>query len=338
VGPPSILVVQRFTAEQLAQIDEAAQGGFVVATPASSAEEVAAHLDRNCAAEILYTARVPSPWQSQWGIKWIQLHSAGIDTVKVDELPAEITLTTTSGVHSVVLAEHAFALILALRRKLTSILDHQRRAEWPPDRFAEFTSPLLRGNTLGILGYGSIGREVGRIAHALGMIVVAYKRSPTNKRDDGFAIAGVGDPDGSIPREYFGPEHLYDLLSVSDVAVNVLPATRDTERLLDTAAFGAMREGALFVNIGRGKTVDEAALVASLDRGHLGGAALDVFDTEPLPSSSPLWEVDNLIVSPHVGWLFPEHDDICISLFVENIRRYLHGEPLMNVASRKAGY
>ncbi len=290
--------------------------------------------------EILYTVTTFSLWQPHWALSWIQIHWAGVDHVPFDAIPPSIHVTTTSGIHAIVLAEHAFALLLALRRRIGRMLDLQSQARWPadPDRRAEFVRPLLRGQTIGILGYGSIGREIARIGQAFGMRVLAFKRSPQQQLDPGFIMPGIGDPEGSIPDSFYGSNALCDFLKECDVLVNTLPSTQETEKLIDKRAFASMKPSALFINVGRGKTVDEEALVDALRNQHLAGAGLDVFSTEPLPISSPLWHLENVIVSPHVGGMFTQYHDFSVTLFRENLARYLMRRVLLNEVNHRRGY
>jgi phosphoglycerate dehydrogenase-like enzyme len=277
-------------------------------------------------------------WQPEWRVRWIQCHYAGIEHIKLDVIPDHVKLTTASGIHSIVISENSFAFILALRRRIPLMLDYQHGAVWSKTKDMEFKQPLLFGQKIGILGYGSLGREIARKAKAFGMIVLAYKRNPIQKHDTGFAISGTGDPEGSIPAAYYGPENLHELLRSSDVVVNVLPATAETKGLLDSKAFAAMKQGALFINIGRAHAVDEKALIQALESGHLGGAGLDVYSEEPLPESSPLWKFPNVIISPHVGGTFTQYFEFCVQLFSENLARYLEGKSLLNEVDKVQGY
>lgn len=333
-----VLITLDFTTGHLAALQSVSAALRLRKVRARTPEELEKALNLFPETRVLYTTVLPTTWSDLWAVEWVQFHWAGVDHVDFSRVPPHVRLTTASGVHAVVLAEHTFALLLALRRRIPLMVFYQARHEWPKNRWSLFAAPLLRGQTMGILGYGSIGREVARLAQAFGMRVLAYKRNPEQRRDTGFTLPGVGDPDGSIPAAYYGPGRLHEMLGECDVVVNVLPATRETEKLLDAAAFAAMKPGAIFINIGRGKTVDEAALVDALRSGKLAGAGLDVFAQEPLPPQSPLWDLENVIISPHVGGFFPEYDDVCVELFRQNLERFLKGEPLLNEVDRATGY
>ncbi len=333
-----VLLTVDFSPEQLSTL-QAVSERLVLHTALTRTEDgLRAALMQYPDSEILYAVSVPAAWEPDWALRWVQGHWAGLDHMRLEAIPPHVRLTTSSGVHAIVLAEHTFALLLALRRRLPRMLELQRRQVWPEQRQAEFSQVLLRGQTIGILGYGAIGREIGRLAHAFGMRVLAYKRTSSQVQKPGFHFAETGDPTGAIPTAYYGRDALADLLHASDVVVNVLPATRETVGLLDTRAFNAIKPGAIFINIGRGATVDETALIDALHNGRLAGAGLDVFTVEPLPPNSPLWQFEQVIISPHVGGMFSEYHDVCMALFRENLHRYLANEPLINEVIRDQAY
>jgi phosphoglycerate dehydrogenase-like enzyme len=291
--------------------------------------------------EVLYTWMPPRELNRAPHLKWVQLHLAGVDMLTVHPIYASaIPMTTTSGVHAASAAEYALTQILALAHRVPRMLGWQHQGSWPPDeqRWPIFVPSEVRGTTLGIIGYGSIGREVARLAKVFSMRVLALKRDPTCKADDGYHLPGTGDPDGSLPDAWFGPAGLLDLLRESDYVVLSAPLTRETKQWLGEAEFAAMKSGAFFVNVGRGATVNEGALARALADRRIAGAALDVFGTEPLPQDSPFYKLDNVILSPHVSGFIPSYDDKCTDLFVENLRRYVNGEPLLNVVDRAKGY
>lgn len=333
-----VLITQDFKPDHLAILDDLSEKLVLRQEKLRSPEDLTKTLNKCPDVEILYSINTPKKWSPHWNLRWIQNHYAGIDHISLDAIPDYVILTTLSGVNSVPMAEHTFALILALRRRIPRILDLQRRRIWPEKRWKKFAQPLLRGETIGILGYGSIGREVARLAKAFGMRVLAYKRNPDQTKDSGFILPETGDPDGSIPDGYYGHDGLYEMLNASDVVVNVLPATPETEGLLDERAFAAIKPSSIFISMGRGKTVDENALIEAIKSGHIAGAGLDVFAMEPLPAMSPLWDLENVIISPHIGGSFDRYDEFCMILFRENLGRYLTGKPLLNKANRKVGY
>lgn len=333
-----VLITLDFTDDHLDTLQSVSDRLVLRRTGTRDPAEIGATLNEYPDTQVLYTTVHPDDWSPEWDIAWIQFHWAGADHVDFDLIPDHVRLTTASGVHASVLTEHTFALLLSLHRRVYRMRDLQAEERWAERRWAQFSRPLLRGQTIAILGYGAIGREVARVADAFGMRVLAYKRTPARTEQTGFRPPDTGDPDGSIPEAYYGPDQLHAILAESDVVVNVLPATPATRNLFDAGAFDAMREGALFINIGRGSSVDEAALVDALQNGHLGGAALDVFAEEPLPETSSLWKIENVIISPHVGGMFLGYDDMCVELFWQNLERYVAGTSLFNEIDRELGY
>ncbi|HEV2238020.1 MAG TPA: D-2-hydroxyacid dehydrogenase, partial [Ktedonobacterales bacterium] len=292
------------------------------------------------AAEVAYTwLYLPTPEQAP-ALRWVQLFSAGADLLSGQPLfTSDVTFTTASGVHAICIAEHVFTTVLAWNHRLPRALEGQRRAEWPDPatRYALYAAPELWGQTMGILGYGSIGRQVARLATAFGMRVLALQRGDDH-RDHGYTLPGVGDPAGTLPARFYAPGELRALLAESDVVVVALPLTDATRHLLDAAAFAAMKPSALFVNIARGDVCDEAALVHALTHGQIAAALLDVFHDEPLPPTSPLWALPNVILTPHTSGFTPYYEERAAAIFTENLRRYLAGELLLNAVDRARGY
>jgi phosphoglycerate dehydrogenase-like enzyme len=232
-------------------------------------------------------------------------------------------------------------MMLAFAHHLPLMLAHQARVEWPSpsERWRRFMPRELRGATVGIVGFGSIGGELGRIAHALGMRVLALRRG-TPAKPLTYRLPALADRDGrdAAPDEIYGPAQLTEMLPRCDYVVLVVPYTSATHHLIDGAALRAMKPSAVLVNMARGGVVDETALIRALREGWIAGAALDVFEEEPLPGDSPLWTMPQVIVSPHVAGFTPRYYETVLDLFGENLRRYLAGEPLLNQARREWEY
>lgn len=253
-------------------------------------------------------------------LRWIQAASAGVDGLLFPELvESDVVVTNAHGVFDGPMAEYALALLLAFAVDLPRTLELQRERRWEPRE-----TERLAGRTLLVAGQGSIGRAVARLARAVGMRVLAVASRP--RAGDG-VVEEVGGP-GDLPR----------LLGEADFVVNVLPLTERTRGLFGREAFAAMRPGARFVNLGRGGTVDEDALVEALREGRIAGAALDVFAEEPLPPDSPLWSAPNAIVSPHISGSARGWQEAVVELFLENLRRFAAGEPLTGVVDKRLGY
>jgi phosphoglycerate dehydrogenase-like enzyme len=273
----------------------------------------------------------------------VQLHMAGPDSIHDHPVYTQtrVALTTTSGVHAHTVAEYAITVMLALAHRVPRMVEWMGKGSWTPDeqRLPLFVPTEVRGATLGLVGYGSIGREVARVAKtAFAMTVLACKRDPSERRDTGYCRPGTGDPEGRLPDVCFAPDQFNELLSRSDVVVMCAPLTSETRHMFDAKAFDAMKPSAYFINVGRGGSVDEPALVNALKDGRIAGAAIDVFSQEPPPKKHPLYALDNVIVSPHVSGFLPTYDEACTDLFVENLRRYLAGAPLLNLVDRAIGY
>jgi len=251
---------------------------------------------------------------------------------------SDVLITTTSGIHAPPIAEYAFASMLAWSRRVPKMLYYQNRREWPQGRWELFVGQELRGATLGIVGYGSIGREVGRLGKCFGMRVVATKRSVGQVADTGYRVPGTGDPEGQILNRIYPPEQLREMLAECDYVVISLPLTPDTRGLIGEEELRAMKPNAYLVNISRGGIVDEAALIKALQEGWIAGSGLDVFEEEPLPPDSPLHDLDNVILSPHVAGFSPHYDERASDLFAENLRRYLAGVELLNLVDKEVGY
>jgi phosphoglycerate dehydrogenase-like enzyme len=233
-----------------------------------------------------------------------------------------VRITTSAGTTAVPIAQTAIAGLLMLARGFPRWLDAQRRHEWKQMRGAA-QPPDLAGQTLCVLGLGSIGGEIARLATALGLDVIGIRRSP--RRAD--------DPVGEI----HPPSGLLQILPRCQWLAIACPLTDETRRMIDAAALARLPAGAHVINVGRGEIVDEGALIAALANGRLGGAYLDVFEKEPLPPQSPLWDMPNVIVSPHNSWAAAGNDLRVLELFEHNFQAWLHGRPLVNEVTRVSG-
>lgn len=259
-------------------------------------------------------------WHRAGAVKWIQSASAGVDRLLFPELvDSHVVVTNARGVFDQAIAEYVLTLVLAFAKGMPGVLDRQGRVEWTP----RDTEGLADKRVL-VVGVGPIGRAIGVACQGLGMTVRGVGTT-SRRRDDVFRVV-------------YGADELLDALSWADYVVDVLPGTPETRQLFGEKAFGAMRPAGRFVNVGRGSTVDEPALVRALQEGRIGGAALDVFEEEPLPKDSPLWNMPNVIVSPHMAGDFAGWREALVELFVENLQRYLTGRPLKNVVDKERGY
>ncbi len=216
--------------------------------------------------------------------------------------------------------------------------EYQQRSEWPDKKWDKFLSAELHEQTLGIVGYGQIGREVARLAKAFKMRVVVTKRDPRHPEASGYNVSGYGDPDGRLPDMIYPTQATRSMLAECDYVVNILPLTDETHHFFDREMFRGMKETAVFINIGRGGSVNEKDLIYALKKGWIAGASLDVFGQEPHPANSPLWQMENVVMTPHIAGDTPSYDKRAIALFTENLKRYINDEPLLNLVHRERQY
>lgn len=331
-----IVATVPITDSQLSVIKAAAPGAEIVARQCRSRDEAGELVSGGC--DALLTFLIPSDLPKQApNLRWIQLLSAGADHALGALKGTSIPVTTASGIHAAPISEYTIASMLAWARRLHVTIRAQSRHEWSR-RAVINVLDVIRGKTLGIVGYGSIGRETGRLASAFGMRVLALKRDPSERRDAGWCPAGLGDPEGKIPERWFGGEGCAEMLSESDYVSVTLPNTPHTVKFVGAKEIAAMKPGSYIVNIGRGAVIDENALIEALRAGKIGGAGLDVFEKEPLPAESPLWDIEEAILTPHVSGDFRAYTDLACELFAENLRRFTAGRPLLNVVDPALGY
>lgn len=274
-------------------------------------------------AEVCLSYRPPRGcWARAKRLRLLQMTGAGLDMLlPAPDLPAEVRVANARGIHGDHMSEFALAAMLAFEKRIPDWLEDQRKREWSYRGLS-----LLRGKTCAVLGLGAIGHAVARAAAALGMRVIGTRRSAPSERP----IEGV---------EAVHPFQETDLvLGLADYIVLTLPLTDETRGLLGRRRLDLLRPEAVLVNLARGGIVDEQALAEKLERGELRGAALDVFETEPLPAESPLWTAPRTILSPHVSGWFPEYAERVIALFVDNLGRFERGEPLRNQVDPGADY
>jgi phosphoglycerate dehydrogenase-like enzyme len=334
-----VLSTLRFSDDLIAQLRAVSPRMRLTQQTCHDADEVATALAKHPSVEVLYTFDLPSnALDLAPRLRWLQLHSAGANHL-LDHpiMKSDVAVTTVSGIHATPIAEYVFASILAYRWRVPMWTHCQREAQWPSGRWGMYAHPELRDSTLGIVGYGSIGREVGRIGQAFGMRVLALRRS-AGRTKRGYTSERTGDAAGSIPTRFYALDALHEMLAECDYVVVALPLTTETTHLIGLAELKALKPSAYLVNIARGPIVDEEALIHALCQGWIAGAGLDVFEQEPLPAGSPLWNMENVLISPHVAGFTPRYDERATALFAENLDRYLSGEPLLNLMDKARGY
>jgi phosphoglycerate dehydrogenase-like enzyme len=291
--------------------------------------------------EVLLTSGVLPDREMAPNLRWVQVTSAGVDRFMLHPLfeAKDLMLTSTSGMHAVMMAELSLGWMLSFAHYIPAMIERQAAHDWPRDGREAYPSRRLRGATLGIVGYGSIGRELARLARAFGMEVLATKRDVMNPACRAtYVEPGTGDPDGTMPHRLYPSQALKSMLKECDYVVLLTPRTPDTENLMDSEAIAAMKPGAVLINLARGGIVDEMALLKALESGALAGAAFDVFETEPLPEDSPLWDAPNLIISPHIGGQMDDYLGRALDVFAANLELYLDRRELLNVVNWEWGY
>lgn len=307
------------TPEFMDQIQDIA-GAVEFMTP----EQLRAEPDRVERLDIVYGGLPRELWRRAKQLRWLQTLGAGVNGLLTPEVIAHpVVITTTRGMHAESVTEHLFGMLLTLTRRLDQAWEGQRRRDWRAGRPEEERLIPLAGKTLGILGLGAIGRHAARVGRAFGMRVIGLRRS------------GAATPE--VDRIY-RPEEKAAFLAECDVLFNLLPLTAETRHFLAADALAQMKPTAILVNGGRGGTVDTAALVDALASGRLGGACLDVTDPEPLPPDHPLWGMERVLITPHYGGAQAGYEERARRIFLENLRRFVAGEPLLNVVDKTRGY
>ncbi len=261
-------------------------------------------------------------WRLAPRVRWVHYMWAGLDGVLFPELlESTVPVTNGRGVFSEGLGEFAVAAMLYFAKDFGRMRRNQQAGVWDP-----FEVDWVKGRIVGIVGYGGIGRSVARRAAALGMSVLALRRRPELSHGDPH-VAGV-----------YGPEDLRAMLARTDYLVAAAPLTPDTRGLIGARELDALPPGAVVINVGRGPVLDEEALVRALEENRIRGAALDVFDTEPLPQGHPFFRLENVLLSPHCADRTPDWLDNAMALFLDNLERFRSGKPLRNLVDKSAGY
>lgn len=260
-------------------------------------------------------------------LRWVHSTAAAVGILPLKELAArEILVTNSRGIQAAAMAEFVIGGLLVLSRRFHLMLAAQRERRWVQDELTRDVWPWsVRGRSMTIVGFGTTGQEVARRAHAFGMRVIGIRRRVEQPKPDFVdRIAGPGELDGA--------------LRGCDVLVIAAPFIAETNGLIGGERLAMLKPGAIVINVARGQIIDETALIAALEKGHLGGAVIDVFRHEPLDPASVLWAMPNVIISPHVSGVRPDHWDEVIDLFSENLQRFQRAEPLLNPVDVRAGY
>lgn len=286
---------------------------------------------RQALAEKLAETRVLLGWPDMTGemlamaptLDWAHFTGAGVDSFLENAIFRDrtIAITNSRGASAVIMGEYILSTMLMLSFEQARYLQQQAEHRWQRHHPAE-----LYGRTLGIVGLGAIGEEAARRARPFGMRLLAIRRSAVERQPD------------ELVDEILPPSGLGDLLEQSDFVALTVPLTRETRGLIDEAALRRMKRSAYLINVSRGPVIDEGAFVRAVREGWIAGGALDVFDEEPLPPESPLWDLENVIITPHISGASTRHTALAVEIFRDNLRRYLAGQPLRNLVDRGRGY
>ena len=306
------------TAAYLDAIAAAGLAGRVAVETLSRKEQPSAEQKARSEALMAYTAP-PGLLPAMPKLRWVQAMTAGVEGwLALPDLPAGLTLTCARGTHLESMPENIIGALLYVAKPYAAAAENQKLGKWVPSM-----AQPLSGKTLGILGVGAIGKEVARIAEAIGLRVIGTRRRAE-----------------AVPHlaEVFSADRTPEVLAQSDFVLLLLPATPETDNLIDAARLGMMKRSAWLLNFGRGHLIRDDDLVAAVKAGTIAGAVLDVYRQEPLPAAHPFWTTPGILVLPHIGGPHPQRDRVVARLFAENLGRFLDGRPLNEVVDRAAGY
>jgi phosphoglycerate dehydrogenase-like enzyme len=280
------------------------------------------------AADVVFAGQITrAQFTAARRLRWLHSPAAGVGGMLFPEMLASpIVITNSRGMSGDTIAEHVLAVTLAIFRRLPHAFRSQQARDWAQDAIGAEGNRSIAGSRILVVGLGAIGLAVARRMTALGARVAGIRRRPdASAPPDGVELVAA-------------PDQLHRLLASADVVVISAPHTRDTRGLIGRAELAAMTPDAVLVNVSRGQLIDEPALVAALEAGAIAGAALDVFNDEPLPADSPFWGMENVLITPHTSGFRPDHWDAAVALFADNLRRFEAGRDLINVVDKAAGY
>jgi D-2-hydroxyacid dehydrogenase (NADP+) len=274
-------------------------------------------------AEIIYGFGLPKDVVARaHGLKWVQMSSAGVDRFLTDELrQSNIVMTNVRGMHAVPIGEFVLGEMLMFAKGAQHCFQQKQGKQWKP-----FMPSMLHSKTVGIIGLGTIGREIARLSKAFGMRVLGVRRSGGKTKKPRYVD------------ELFPRKQLKQMLSESDYVILTVPLTSETQKCIGEPELCSMKPTAYLINVARGNVVDEEALVKALEDNRIAGAGLDVFAVEPLPAASRLWNLSNVIFSPHIAGGMEGYAEQATEIFCENLTRYLAGKKLLRVVDKKKGY
>lgn len=312
----NILVLNKLADRHISALSNSAPGATIQYCEIDQAEQYIANADILVAWGWM---DIQNLYRQAHNIKWVHALSAGVEGLVFPEIQNSNTLLTNSkGIHGIPVSEHVLSMMLAFTRGLNIFIRQQDAKIWKRSHVDE-----IHDKKIGIIGLGSIGREIAKKAKGLGMHVLASKRTLTTEL---------------FVDKLFPPEKLEEMLGLCDFVVTALPLTEETKELFTLEQFKAMKSSAYFINISRGNILREADLVTALQQGWIKGAGLDVFEYEPLAETSPLWEMPNVIITPHLAALSPYYLDRAIKTFADNLDRFVQCREMFNIIDKQKGY
>ncbi|MFP4457404.1 MAG: D-2-hydroxyacid dehydrogenase [Clostridia bacterium] len=266
--------------------------------------------------DILFSGRLDAEKLNKAkNLKWIQATSAGVDYYMFDEfIDSDVKLTNVRGMHGQTISEHVLMMMLAISRNLTTAMENKSKKIW--DRYQ---ADLICDKKLVIVGLGGIGQKLAELANKLGIEVIGVD---------------INDPKLPYVEKVYHTKNIKEALSIGDFVVIATPLTEETYHMISNEEFEAMQNSATFINIARGKIVDQDALYKALSEKEISNAAIDVFEKEPLEKDSPLWDLDNIIITPHVAGTMPEYMDNASDIFIKNLKRFLEDKELINLVDK----
>jgi len=333
-----LLITFPLSEEQINKLKEVSPRLEVNHLPAKSYEDIPEEIWNKT--EVLITEKVIPPANIAASLKWIQFNYAGIDfAIDKDIMDKEgIQISTLSGAAAPQVAEFAVTMMLALSHKLPSLQKFQINHEWPPDRFSRFSPKELRNSTVGLVGYGSISREIARLLVPFNVKILACKKNLMETRDNGYIIEGLGDPAGNLFTRLYPYQAIKSMMKECDFVVVTVPRTKETHHLIAEDELAVLKPTAFIVDVSRGGIIKNAALKTALQEKKIAGAALDVFEQEPLTKDNFLWDTPNLIISPHIAGVSFQYNERAVDLIIENLKRYLNKKTLFNTYDPELGY
>ncbi len=333
-----VLITFPLSEELINKLKEVSPEIRITLLPAKSHQEIDEEVWTKT--EILITERVLPPLEKAKNLRWIQFNNAGIDFALDEEIitKPQLRISTLSGAAAPQVAEYVLTMMLAISHKIPSILKYEMNHEWPADRYVRFTPRELRNSTVGLIGYGSISRELARILIPLGVKILASKKNVMTTQDQGYIISGLGDPNGDLFTRLYPYQAIKTMVKDCDYVVVTVPRTKETVHLIAEDELAAMKSTAYLIDVSRGGIVKNTALKNALQEKKISGAVMDVFEQEPLPKDHPIWDTPNLIISPHIAGVSHHYFERGTDLFVENLKRYLNNSSLLNTFDPEEGY